>query len=64
MVEQQHQDTENDWTECWQCGGMKFSHHDCGEDTCCCLQPEDNVICDICHGNGGWTDDMESEYSS
>lgn len=29
-----------------------FSHHDCGEDTCCCLDPEDNVKCDECSGHG------------
>lgn len=45
---------EGDWTECWQCGGEGFSHHDCGEDTCCCLHPEDNVLCDICEGKGGF----------
>ena len=43
-----------DWTECWQCGGEGVTHHDCGEDTCCCLNPEDNVRCDICYGKGGW----------
>lgn len=31
-----------------------FSHHDCGEDTCCCLDPEDNVPCEMCGGEGGW----------
>lgn len=39
---------------CWNCGGEGFSHHDCGEDTCCCLHPEDNVKCDICEGDGGF----------
>jgi hypothetical protein len=43
-----------DYVECWSCGGAGFSHHDCGEDTCCCLHPEDNVVCDICDGKGGW----------
>jgi hypothetical protein len=38
--------------ECWNCGGEGFSHHDCGEDSCCCLDPEDDVECDICAGNG------------
>lgn len=28
--------------------------HDCGEDTCCCLDPEDNMECDTCNGAGGW----------
>lgn len=42
------------WVECWQCGGEGSDGHDCGEDTCCCLWPEDNVTCDICLGKGGW----------
>lgn len=46
-----------DWTECWNCNGDGVSHHDCGEDTCCCLEPEDNVRCDVCHGLGGWSPD-------
>lgn len=45
---------ELDWRECWNCGGECYSDHDCGEDTCCCLYPEDNVPCDICDGRGGW----------
>ncbi len=48
------QDEFEDWIDCWNCGGEGYSDHDCGEDTCCCLHPEDNVVCDICHGNGGW----------
>ncbi len=32
-----------------------YSGHDCGEDCCCCLDPEPNVVCDICEGKGGWT---------
>ena len=43
-----------DWIECWMCGGDIYVDHDCGEDTCCCLYPEDNVVCDICDGAGGW----------
>lgn len=39
---------------CYNCGGEGYSHHDCGEDCCCCLHPEDNVVCDICEGAGGW----------
>jgi hypothetical protein len=42
------------WVECWNCAGEVYSHHDCGEDVCCCLMPEDNVVCDVCHGKGGW----------
>lgn len=43
-----------DWVVCEQCGGEGFDGHECGEDTCCCLYPEDNVPCDICDGEGGW----------
>ena len=39
---------------CWNCGGEGRTHHDCGEDTCCCLYPHDNVVCDICDGNGDY----------
>jgi hypothetical protein len=42
------------WVDCWNCGGEGYSHHDCGEDCCCCLYPEDNVVCDICHGKGAY----------
>lgn len=48
------QDEFYDWVDCWQCGGEGYSDHDCGEDCCCCLNPENNVICDICNGAGGW----------
>lgn len=51
----------NVWIECWNCE-EGYSHHDCGEDTCCCLYPENNVRCDICRGRGGWySDDGEPE---
>jgi hypothetical protein len=53
-----------DYVECWQCGGEGVSHHECGEDTCCCLNPEDNVICDICDGKGGWPRPPQTETSS
>ncbi len=43
-----------DWVDCWDCGGEGYSYHDCGEDTCCCLNPEPNVQCDTCNGKGGW----------
>lgn len=38
--------------DCWNCGGDGYSSHDCGEDSCCCLDPHDNVRCDICRGRG------------
>lgn len=42
------------WKDCWNCEDG-YSHHDCGEDCCACLHPEDNVTCDICRGHGGFT---------
>lgn len=39
---------------CWNCRGDVFVGHDCGEDTCCCLNPVDNVVCDVCEGKGYW----------
>ena len=42
-----------DWQSCYNCEDG-YSHHDCGEDCCCCIHPEDNVTCDICRGYGGW----------
>ena len=41
------------WIECDNCGGEGVTHHDCGEDTCCCLYPEDNVACQCCLGSRG-----------
>ena len=51
--------------QCGKCGGsVEFiecdsceeglSYHDCGEDCCNCIDPQPNVICDNCEGNGGW----------
>lgn len=42
-----------DWQKCGACDDG-LSGHDCGEDCCCCLDPEPNVPCDICEGHGGW----------
>ncbi len=42
------------WRECEHCVGEGIDGHDCGEDTCCCLDPTDNMTCDVCMGNGGW----------
>lgn len=44
---------EKDWEDCWNCEDG-FSGHDCGEDCCCCIDPEENVVCDICRGEGGF----------
>lgn len=35
---------------CEQCGGSGFDGHDCGEDSCCCADPADNVRCGACYG--------------
>lgn len=45
---------EKAWVDCWSCGGEGYTHHDCGEDCCVCLDPEPNVRCDICRGKGGY----------
>jgi len=44
---------ETEWRDCYNCEDG-FSGHDCGDDTCCCLNPVDNERCDICDGKGGW----------
>lgn len=46
--EREHVDME----ECDACGGDGVSGHDCGEDTCCCLNPDDNITCQTCNGTG------------
>ena len=33
-------------------GGM--SDHECGDDTCCCADPQPNVVCETCDGKAGW----------
>ncbi len=39
--------------DCYNCGGEGFIDGDCtcGEDCCCCLEP-DEPVCDICEGKG------------
>lgn len=44
---------EVDAESCDQCEDG-LSGHDCGDDTCCCLRPEPNIICDSCGGTGYW----------
>lgn len=46
--------SDTEWLECYLCGGEGVDGHDCGDDTCCCLNPEDDVECDVCEGDGGW----------
>ena len=43
-----------DWVDCDRCGGEGLDGHDCGEDCCACLYPEENEVCDQCDGLGGW----------
>lgn len=39
---------------CERCDGDGVTGHDCGEDSCPCVDPEDNLRCDVCDGEGGW----------
>lgn len=42
------------WVDCWQCGG-EGGFHDCGEDTCACLDKDEvNSHCDVCLGGRGY----------
>lgn len=41
------------WKQCDVCDDG-YDGHDCGEDCCVCLDPEPNVVCDVCRGRGGW----------
>lgn len=43
------------WERCDTCCGARMNGHDCGEDTCCCLDPEENETCEVCDGEGGWS---------
>lgn len=36
---------------CWSCFG-EGGYHDCGEDTCCCLDKGNNNVCEECGGTG------------
>ena len=49
-----------DREDCWNCEDG-LSHHDCGEDCCCCLYPMANIMCDVCDGDGGWFVCLSSE---
>jgi hypothetical protein len=50
------------YVDCWQCGGEGVIEGECtcGEDCCCCLEPEPPV-CDICRGKGGYYVPIDSE---
>jgi hypothetical protein len=40
--------------DCSQCDGDGFIGHDCGEDSCFCRLPQDNIPCNWCAGTGGY----------
>lgn len=45
--------TEDEFEECYECGGEGFVLRDCDEDTCCCAEPEAShgfKICPMCGG--------------
>ena len=42
---------EDDCEECEECGGTGEAEHDCGDDVCCCEDPEP-VPCEECEGYG------------
>lgn len=48
-------DCEDGWITCWLCVG-EGDEHDCGEDSCCCAEPDldDRWPCRECNGEGGW----------
>ena len=55
--------SDDEWVECWNCGGDGYADHDCGEDCCCCADPEPNVVCHVCHGKGGWSNPNNSDQT-
>ena len=42
-----------EFVTCWQCGGSGVDGHECGEDCCACIDPEENVPCGACDSRGG-----------
>lgn len=52
------------WVDCDWCGGVGVSGHDCGEDTCCCFMPDDDVVCSQCSGHGGWNEIEDDDRGS
>ncbi len=40
--------------ECWMCKGARHIEHDCGDYKCRCINHENDIICPICDGEGGW----------
>lgn len=46
-----HLDDMVDDNGCWNCGGSGWIEHQCFEDTCCCLDPDDDP-CPECNRDG------------
>ena len=44
--------SDGSFEDCEDCYGTGVSGHECGEDTCSCTDPEDNIICATCLGTG------------
>ena len=42
------------WIECLKCDSQGYTHHECGDDTCACKYPSNNIVCDICDEKTGW----------
>lgn len=38
--------------DCETCGGEGLDGHDCGEDSCCCIDDGPNLDCSVCEGVG------------
>ena len=60
MADRPNEELEQDgligeWIDCWNCGGDGFIEGECtcGDDCCCCLEP-DPPVCNVCGGKGGW----------
>lgn len=53
------EDDDGSWVVCYECDGDGHIH-DCGEDCCVCLHPEEDelVPCRGCDGRGGWRESL------
>lgn len=45
---------ELEWVDCYEIDCDDGFYHDCGEDCCCCAEPEPDTHCETCRGAGGW----------
>ena len=43
-----------EWEDCTRVDCEDGYYHDCGEDCCCCADPEPNRTCDECRGKSGY----------